>query len=267
MDENTEQKRKRTFWSDVLRMVRLLAVYFVLYFASIFLLGLTPLRDSTQLVGIFAFVLPGIVTYFYLPPEQKGFVFQCKRRLAAVCGILLLAVGCTILCNHLLSLIPWDSILPESLQLSSEGQFEIPAALALFGYGFLAPFAEEVCFRGALFGSLRKWMKKTPAILISALLFALYHGNVIQGIYAFFMGAVMAFLVDKTGALWASILFHITANTLVTAYSLYPSFYDFWVSLSGKLAAAACLPGGIVLLILSFSKKDPKDQKKKESGL
>ncbi|MFR5029526.1 MAG: lysostaphin resistance A-like protein [Coprococcus sp.] len=50
------------------------------------------------------------------------------------------------------------------------------------------------------------------AILLSALLFALYHGNLVQFCYALPMGILLALLATWTSSLLPSILLHITIN-------------------------------------------------------
>lgn len=81
--------------------------------------------------------------------------------------------------------------------------------LAIAVYG---PVAEEVVFRGILFGGYRESASAWKAILISALLFGMMHMNFNQMGYAFVLGIGMALLVEVTGSIWSSIIFHITVN-------------------------------------------------------
>lgn len=70
---------------------------------------------------------------------------------------------------------------------------------------------EEFLFRGVMLAKLRQY-GKTPAILISALLFALMHQNASQFLYAFIAGIVLGFIATETGALLPCILVHFTNN-------------------------------------------------------
>ena len=86
-----------------------------------------------------------------------------------------------------------------------------------FGLCFLAiavygPFVEEVVFRGAIFGGMRESASVWKSMLLSALLFGMMHMNFNQVGYAFVLGISMALLVEATGSIWASIIFHITVN-------------------------------------------------------
>ena len=55
-----------------------------------------------------------------------------------------------------------------------------------------APILEEGAFRLVLYGWLRRFMAFLPAAVISSLAFGIYHGNWIQGTYAFLLGMVLA---------------------------------------------------------------------------
>lgn len=80
----------------------------------------------------------------------------------------------------------------------------------------LAPVYEELVFRGISLSSSRRAFtcrhSDAIAILLSALLFALYHGNLVQFCYALPMGILLALLATWTSSLLPSILLHITIN-------------------------------------------------------
>ena len=52
------------------------------------------------------------------------------------------------------------------------------------------------------------------AALYSAVIFSLLHGNMVQMIYALFLGVIYAYMYEKYGSVKAPILAHITANIL-----------------------------------------------------
>jgi len=89
---------------------------------------------------------------------------------------------------------------------------------------FLAPFVEEVLFRGLVFGNLKS-KSRVVAYLASCLLFALLHVwqfAVVQQDITYFLlmvqylvpGAVLAWAYESSGTLWASIGLHAVANAL-----------------------------------------------------
>jgi len=79
--------------------------------------------------------------------------------------------------------------------------------------GVLGPISEEITFRGIVFHGYKKSGNTFRAIFWSALLFGLMHMNFNQAAYAIFLGIVMAVLVEATGSIWGSAIFHITVNT------------------------------------------------------
>ena len=248
MSGKPNQKFKTVF-ADVLNMVRLLAMYFGLYILSYLALSSTALKGTSAPVGLISLGIAGGITFICLPKDHRKFTFAVSGKILKFFGIILLSTGLTLLLNRLMNVIPWDSFLPKNLNLPEQDNFTIPLWLALLGYGVLAPFSEEVCFRGILYPYFAKWMKAPVAVLLSALLFALYHMNLVQGIYAFVMGAVMAAVVHKTKALSASILFHMTSNLLVTLYSYQKPLYDFLVSVPGLIVAVLAFVAGLVLIL------------------
>ena len=89
---------------------------------------------------------------------------------------------------------------------------------------FLAPFIEEVLFRGLVFGNLKS-KSRVVAYLVSCLLFALLHVwqfAVVQQDITYFLlmvqylvpGAVLAWAYESSGTLWTSIGLHAVANAL-----------------------------------------------------
>ncbi len=85
-------------------------------------------------------------------------------------------------------------------------------ALLFLAVALIAPLLEELLFRGLLQTALMKYLPAWGAILASALVFGLVHGQ----LYAFpalvGMGAVFGVLYHKTGSLRVTILAHSLNN-------------------------------------------------------
>lgn len=84
--------------------------------------------------------------------------------------------------------------------------------MQLLCVGILVPMAEELMFRGLVYRRLRTYSKIFPAVLVSAFLFGVYHGNIVQFIYAFFAGVGLAFVYEKKKSILAPILLHVVMN-------------------------------------------------------
>lgn len=85
-------------------------------------------------------------------------------------------------------------------------------ALAFLTLVILAPVAEEVLFRGYLFGKLRRHAPTWVAILITSLLFAAVHGAWNVGIDVFVLSIVLCLLRVWLKSIWAPILLHMLKN-------------------------------------------------------
>ncbi|WP_149732459.1 CPBP family intramembrane glutamic endopeptidase [Methanobrevibacter millerae] len=86
----------------------------------------------------------------------------------------------------------------------------------------IAPIFEEYMFRKMLIDRTIKYGAKL-SILLSALLFALYHGNLSQFFYAFMLGGFFAYVYIKTGKIIYPITLHLIINlfgsVIATAFS------------------------------------------------
>lgn len=96
-----------------------------------------------------------------------------------------------------------------------------PAVLTLYFIiiAVIPPIVEELLFRGMILHSLRKYGDGF-AVVGSAILFGLYHGNFVQMVFAFIAGLVMALVVVRTHSLWPSILIHFFNNTISVAIEI-----------------------------------------------
>jgi membrane protease YdiL (CAAX protease family) len=79
----------------------------------------------------------------------------------------------------------------------------------------VAPLAEEILFRGYLYGKLRKlavpvWI----VILVVSLLFAAVHGQWNVALDVFALSIVLCVLREMTGSIWAGILLHMIKNSV-----------------------------------------------------
>lgn len=121
----------------------------------------------------------------------------------------------------------------------------------------LGPVTEEILFRGLVLRSLQPYGKKF-AILVSSLLFGLFHGNLMQAPFAFAVGLVMGYVALEYNIYWAIIL-HLM-NNLVFAdliprlLSLLPVGMD---DLILTVFLLICTIAAVVILILR--RRDVRD--------
>lgn len=93
-----------------------------------------------------------------------------------------------------------------------EGLLASDMAAQILGLCLVIPVMEELLFRGLIYRRLREKQDILPAVILTAGLFALYHGNVIQMISASLMGTVLCLAYEKTRSLSIPIVLHIAFN-------------------------------------------------------
>jgi uncharacterized protein len=105
----------------------------------------------------------------------------------------------------------------DSAEKASKGslsQIDDFSATGLLGYAVLVPIAEEVVFRGVLYGWLRLDMSLEASVLISSVVFGLAHGVSINGIMTFFLGIGLAILYERSGSILPGIVVHMVNNAI-----------------------------------------------------
>jgi hypothetical protein len=90
-------------------------------------------------------------------------------------------------------------------------------ALAYVAIAVIAPIAEEVIFRGWLYGKLRKELKMVPAIIIVSVFFGFLHGQLSAGISVGILSVIMCLEREITGTIHAGIITHMIQNSLAFA--------------------------------------------------
>jgi len=92
------------------------------------------------------------------------------------------------------------------------GPAELAAGLLLIAG--LVPFVEELFFRGMVYPLIRARMGAAPAIVLNALLFAVVHfiPLLIPGLFV--VGLLLAYLRERSGSIWPSVLYHTLQNAL-----------------------------------------------------
>jgi len=96
----------------------------------------------------------------------------------------------------------------------AEGFGAIPIQVLLIVIA--APISEEVCFRGMLYGGLRRGLPRIPAALVGGLVFGGLHAltgvSAVPPLIAF--GFILSLLYEKTGSIVPGILLHMLNNSV-----------------------------------------------------
>ena len=96
--------------------------------------------------------------------------------------------------------------------------------ISLFQVCVLAPMIEEILMRGYLLNGLTASYGSIIALLVSSLLFALLHFNMVQTFSAFVCGIVLGLLYLQTGSLFCCILTHAGYNLISYITTILPLY-------------------------------------------
>jgi membrane protease YdiL (CAAX protease family) len=95
------------------------------------------------------------------------------------------------------------------------GPVEIVIAFVLVG--IVAPFAEELTFRGIVFPSLKASWGTAPALLVSGAAFGVVHLQPTIALPLALIGMALAAVFLRTRSLWSAIIAHCVYNTVTLA--------------------------------------------------
>ena len=159
--------------------------------------------------------------------------------------------------NNVIALTPlpvWFTGYEDTNQVIYEGGL----LLQILSAGIFACIVEEVSMRGVVYGRMKRYFGKTAAMFLSALVFGIYHLNVVQGVYAFVLGLYFVWLYERYQSLWASCIAHMSANLFILFMAASPVCQHVLQTMVGF-----CLTTCISLLIFYYSwrmiqESDPK---------
>lgn len=182
--------------------------------------------EPGTLMGTMAGAGLAVPVFGYLYRKMEGNVFDggepfgpreglfCVAAGIGACG----AVNTLIMAGPLPRYFPGFSSGAEKLY--GPGLFVQSAAM-----GIVIPIAEELVFRGLVFGGLRRKHSFVQAAFLSAAVFGIYHGNVLQGLYGFVMGWALAWVMERKRTIKGAVLMHMGANLASIVLTAGPAWW------------------------------------------
>ena len=212
---------KKTRAYRIWQIIYPVGIYYVVssltYFALEMLLGTDNQSYMMRQLICAAATIPFIMTYYMQDKKLENHVYG-ERKLTLdgkLVRDIFLVIGSAmtlgIAVNNIIAMTP---LVEKSTGFTeaNEAFFAGQVIYELLGSCLLIPIAEELLYRGVVYKRLRLLVGVTPAIVLSALLFGLMHVNLVQFLYAGILGLLLAFMLERTGRLYAPILGHIAAN-------------------------------------------------------
>ncbi len=119
--------------------------------------------------------------------------------------------------------------------------------ILILSVGFLIPLVEEVIFRELVFNELKKNITIRWALIIQAILFGIFHMQVVQGIFAVLTGMLLGLVYIWLKTIWAPIILHSCINTSSILLSRMVNEEVF-----GGASAVFILYASIFFVVISF---------------
>lgn len=207
--------------SDVLfNSVRALQPVLIHYLVSVFISMISETMglhlDAASLTTLAAvLVLPFLLYMIKKDRICRGETVCGRLNFEKSVGIFIFALMCnlgfTVLGNLLIQAV--SAVF--SMEISNtvqEGLFSSNVIMQLMGIGIVVPVMEEVLFRGLVYNRFKDYNKEWLSGILGAAVFAIYHGNLMQIIFAFPMALIITETYRRNKTLAAPILFHVTVN-------------------------------------------------------
>ncbi len=134
-----------------------------------------------------------------------------------------------------------------SYQNVARQQYSVMLGAGMLLFGLISPIAEEIVFRGLIFNRMRRYFPHAAAIVASGVLFGIYHGNPVQGMYGGCMGILMAYLYERMHSFVIPCMFHATANLMVYSTAQSAALHGMLFTVPG---CAALLAGSAVCVVI-----------------
>lgn len=140
--------------------------------------------------------------------------FQIGRTLLWVVGLMILIFAFDWLYSYAITALHLHIQTNDQVVLQESATQPLTVYGLLAGSILIAPFCEEIFFRGFVFTGLLRELSPVWAIIISASLFAIAHADPSSFLPLFVIGIALGYLRWRSGSTWAGISLHMLNNLL-----------------------------------------------------
>lgn len=220
------------------------------------------LQYTTIITGVTALVAIPVFWWLFHKDNrmrrQMGMPEPKKAGLTKYIWIVILGIAACVALNNILTLSNLAMI--SSYEETGANFYKVNLVAQIICLGILTPIAEELVFRGLIFKRMREVLSMKRAILISALIFGIYHGNLVQAVYGGVLGALLAYTYEKYGSLKAPILAHMVLNLTSVILSEVGGFqWMFEQPMRMGIATVACaaISATMYVMIQRIGQEEP----------
>lgn len=229
-------------------------------------------RYTTEVQGIAALITIPVMALLYHRDRvrEKLCGIKINRKAPAIQYILIVVLAGTLnlVLNNLI-MIGNLSGYSASYQELTEAFYKPPLGIQLLCLGILAPIAEELVFRGLMYRRMREDTGFVTAMIYTAIVFGVFHGNMVQMIYGTIMGLMLAYVCEKYGSAAAPAAAHVTANVvsiLATYFQIYDRILGSILVVGTITVACAAIAASVFLMIQRIDEKPETETPDAGSG-
>lgn len=226
-----------------------LAIYMIAQ-SGVTVIGVLVAGSESAIVFLLIAALLCIPIYYRMYKKDYELSGAVKRNVTIanmdlIC-IVVTSAALALAMNNIIGLTPLPRLFP-GYESTNEVIFEGGVILQILTAGIFGCIVEELSVRGVVYQRMKRYWGKKNAMLLSALVFGLYHLNVVQAVYAFVLGLFFVWLYERYDSLWASCIGHMSANLFIVMLSGSSVFEKVLTSLVGF-----CLVTCISLLLFFY---------------
>ncbi len=216
--------------------------------------------ELIYLISILGVAVCGIVFFFWyrriIRDDNRGSI-KAVFSTRYIVLLIMLGIGCQLLFSGLLSLL--EPLFPKVFAEYSQVIQNITSGngiIVLILMTIVAPFTEELIFRGVIFQRANSYMAYLGANILQAVLFGLYHNNLIQGLYAAPLGFLLGMICYKFKSIIAPMFLHMIINISSLLLLLAPDNLFSYV----LMLIAGGVIGGLALYLIKPNDRIVQDE-------
>ncbi len=215
--------RKESLLLKIWNVLWPLTIYLIAQSAAS-ILGVLILGSRAEDYAVLILLIAALICvpiYYRMYRKDKLIAGEEKRNIPIgnkdFLAIIITGAAIAVAMNNIISITPLPYLFP-GYEETNEILFSGGMVLQILSAGIVGCIVEELSHRGVGYCRMKRYWGKRKAMILSALIFGVYHLNVVQAVYAFVLGLFFVWVYERYDSLWASIIAHMSANLFVIIF-------------------------------------------------
>lgn len=260
-----EKYNKKMFALSFLPLVVTFIIYYIAYFAAFFMTFITGGSDTAASDGLFVnegffnvirflimLILFGVwykYRFYDIYKKEEADIITKKKVILTILSLIVLGILLQLFISAILKILlsHFPDFFKSYNEIIDSFKGSKVSILTVISVIIIAPIAEELVFRGVTFSYLQEAMGPRLAIIFQALLFGIYHLDLVQGIYATLTGVILGIICYRFKNILPAIILHIAINC--SSFLIPASFYGG----TKKCTAIILLSGASLIFFIYYS--------------